>query len=120
MQDRNSEQAKKAKAQIEDVFGPRSPDQASDGKGQPPGDQHPRDGNPRSGEAEAAPLRKGSGSSLSDLREATRASNDRIAEAKRKQAAPPSPSPDLPHIDSGDEHDQHDSERRGRGDSRRA
>ena len=88
MQDRYSEQARKAKARIEDAFGLPRGNKTPDDKGGPPPDPNPPHGSLSADEAEAAPVRKGTGSSLSDLREAARASNDRIAKAEQERDAP--------------------------------
>ncbi len=93
MQDRYSEQAKKAKARIVDVFGLPSGNKTPDDKGGPPRDSNPPHGSLPADEAEAAPVRKGTGSSLNDLREAARASSDRIAKAEQKHDVPANSSP---------------------------
>jgi hypothetical protein len=85
MQDRYSEQARKAKARIEDVFGLPRGNRTPDDNGGPPRDSNAQPGSLSADEAEAAPVRKGTGSSLSDLREAARASNDRFAKAEQEQ-----------------------------------
>jgi hypothetical protein len=100
MQDRYSEQARRAKARIEDAFGLPPGGQTPDDKGGPPRDPNPPRGSLSADEAEAAPVRKGTGSSLSDLRQAARASNDRIARAEQEQDAPVKSAPgDLPDIE---------------------
>jgi hypothetical protein len=100
MQDRYSEQARKAKARIEDAFGLPSGNKAPDDKAGPPRDPNPPHGSLSADEAEAAPVRKGTGSSLSDLREAARASHERIAKAEQERDAPANSSPgDLPDIE---------------------
>ena len=88
MQDRYSEQARKAKARIEDAFGLPFGNKSPDDKGGPPRDPNPPHGSLPAEEAETASVRKGTGSSLSDLREAARASNDRIAKAEQERDAP--------------------------------
>lgn len=92
MQDRYSEQARKAKARIEDAFGLPSGNKTPDHKGGPPRDPNPPHGSLSADEAEAALVPRGTGSSLSDLREAARASHDSIARAEQKQDAPASSS----------------------------
>lgn len=100
MQDRYSEQANTAKARMEDAFGLPPGNKTSDDKGGPPRDPNSPHGSLSADEADAAPVRKGKGNSLSELREAARASNDRIAEAKQKHDLPANPSPgDLPDIE---------------------
>jgi hypothetical protein len=100
MQDRNSERARKAKAAIEDVFRLPPENRTLDDKAGPPSDPNAPRGSISANEAEGAPVRKGIGSSISDLKQVARALNERITEVKKNHDMPLNSSlGDLPDVD---------------------